>query len=184
MLKERTKKQLLLPLFLLQELCDSKEDYVSIRIYKYLEAIINKNSDDKIKKSLYNLRDRFYYNIAGLELKKPPVTRNHEILKKFYIEHYQTKQKAKDCKYSGYKVLLTLYYYSQEILLHYEANEILPKLEELKLIKYIKKSLDYALHHEHSERFKRLNSDEDFEKLNQSAQKQAKKYFNKYYINI
>jgi hypothetical protein len=183
MLKESKKKKLLLPLFILKELCNDTKDRTSNRINCYLDAIFKKVSDDKINKFLEHYKDRFFYEINGLVLRKPPITRNSEILKNYYAEHLTNLYRAKTCKYSGHKVLRMLFYYVQMMFNEYHDREVKNK-EELKILHSLLRVLNYTLYHEWKARYEKLKTEEDFQNLEASAEKQAKKYFAKYYINL
>ena len=87
---------------------------------------------------------------------------------------------ASDGKYSGHKVLLILFYLTQ--LIFDEKEHINPK--EHNVMRRVKFILEFALKWEARERFERLNTEEDFEKLQKSSEKQASKIFNKFYQEI
>lgn len=183
MLKESKKKKLLFPLFVLKELCDDKKDPVSNRIDRYLNALLKTVSDDKINRFLEHQKNRFFYEINGLVLKKPPVTRNSEVLKKYYAEHLANLCKAKNSKYSGHKVLRMLFYYVRIMFDEYHNQEVRNK-QELKILQSLMRVLNYTLYHEWKARYEKLDTEEDFENMDASAEKQARKYFAKYYTNL
>lgn len=183
MLKERTKKQLLLPFFILQQLCDDKTDRASIRMNNYINAIRYRYSTEKIARILIHKKDCFYYDLVGLELKKEPRTENKEVLRKFYEEYLETKNKALQAKYSGYKVLLILYFYVSSIFEEYSAKHTTND-EEIKLLYSLQYLLNYALFYEQKERYRKLETEDDYESFQASAKKQSAKYFQKYYINL
>lgn len=184
MLKERIKKQLILPFYIIEELCDEKTDKTSKRMGDYISAIKKRYcNNDKLDKFLTHKKDCFYHELVGLQLKKPPITKNKEILKKFYQEHLILKEKVKQSKYSGYKVLRIMYHYVAAIFSEYE-NAYVKNKEQIKLLYSLQKLLNYALYYEHKERYRKLDSEEDFEKFDASAKKQSAKYYQQYYINI
>jgi hypothetical protein len=183
MLKERTKKQLLLPFYIIEELCDDASDKTSKRMNNYILAIKKRYSNDKLNQILTHKKDCFFHDLSGLELKKPPITKNREILKKFYEEHFKIKEKAKQSKYSGYKVLRIMFHYVTSIFSEYE-DSFLKNKEQIKLLYSLQKLLNYALYYEHKERYKKLDTEEDYEKFDSSAKKQSLKYFQKYYTNL
>ena len=76
MLKERTKKQLLLPFYIIEELCDDASDKTSKRMNNYILAIKKRYSNDKLNQILTHKKDCFFHDLSGLELKKPPITKN------------------------------------------------------------------------------------------------------------
>ncbi len=183
MLKESQKKKILFPLFILRELCDDKRDCVSSRINKHIAVLLKRVSDNKINRFLEHKKDIFYYEINGLILRKPPVTRNSEVLKKYYAEHLENLYKAKTSKYNGYKVLRMLFHYVRMMFDEYENKEVTNK-EEIRILKSLMRVLNYTLYHEWKARYEKLETEKDFETLDASAEKQAKKYFTKYYINL
>lgn len=146
--------QLAIVPFILQELAIDGTDNKSKRFSQYTQIII----DRLLPKDKYDKLER--------RIKKT----NHNILQ--YFTHEQ--------KYSGHKVLIAMFYLSQMI---FDEKEDIPK-EEHYFMSKTKFILQFALNHEAEERYKRLESDDDFAKMRKSAEKQAIKIFKGEYREI
>lgn len=152
-MKEKRICQLLLVPFIVYELARDGKDKRSERCKKYItllsDKLLSKDSAGKIARRI----GRAQYLLLN------SLTENG--------------------KYSGHKVLLTLYFLTQSIFDEKEITE-----EEYKIMKRVQFVLQYCLIWESKERYKRLNSDDDFERLLKSAEKQATKIFNTIYKEI
>lgn len=82
-------------------------------------------------------------------------------------------------EYSGYKVLLCLHHLAQIIFDEEPAND-----KNFRIYKSIKLILDYCATLEYKDRYKRLDSENDFKKLYDSSKKQAQKIYNKFFKEI
>lgn len=84
--------------------------------------------------------------------------------------------------FSGYKVVLLAYYLTQQI---FDSRDGKPFPEyEQKALKRINALMGYVLYLELLDRFHKFKSDSDFEKFRNSAEKAAKKAFDKYFHSI
>ena len=88
---------------------------------------------------------------------------------------------ANEGKYSGHKVVLILYYLTQIVFDSKDGLNI--KEHHFKAMRRIHFILDYVLELEAKDRANRL-SDEEFELLNKSAKRQAKKIYELFYKTI
>jgi len=152
---KRAREYLLVP-YLIWQLADNKEDRKCKRIRSYVELFALKLIPEEKKR---------------FRLSKSVFLTAKNILAFISKEGY----------YSGHKVVLISYYLTQLIFDSKEGLKL--SKHHIKAIKKVYFLVDYVLGQEAKERNERL-SDDEFELVNKSARKQAKKVFDNYFKNI
>lgn len=152
---KRACEYLLVP-YLIWQLADNKDDLRCKRIRSYIELFALKLIPEEKKR--FKLSKRVFGTVRAI------------------LEFIST-----DGLYSGHKVVLMSYYLTQLI---FDSKEgVVISEQHIKAIKKVYFIVDYVLAQESKDRDNRL-SDEEFELLNKSARKQAKKVYENYFLKI
>lgn len=149
--------QMLLIPYILFELSNDGDGIATTRINNYIIALGRRMVDDP--KKLFKISKRTFKTVKDI----------------FILV-------ANGDKYSGYKMVRIAYYLTQMIFderVQYPINQ-----KDEWILSRINAVMNYTLYYEYKNRYINLKSEEDFEKLDKSAEKLAAKIFEKYYKNI
>lgn len=155
-MNEKRATQLLLVPYTLWQLTSKLDDHRSLRLRNYVEL--------------------FSYKLLPEDKKRLKISKRT-------FKHVRSLMEftAKDGMYSGHKVVLILRHLTQAMFNSHEDLKLSKEHYWLKKIYFI---LDFVLEVESKERIMRLGSDEAFEKLENSARKQALKIYELIFKNI
>jgi len=155
-MNEKRAAQLLVIPYIVWQLADGATDHTSHRIRQYIELFGFKLIPDDKKR--FKVSKRVFRCVRQI------------------MEFV-----AKGDKYSGHKVVLISFHLTQSI---FDSQDDLKLCKDYYWLRRIHFLLDFILETEHKERYTRLDSEADFEKLENSARKQAAKIYELFYKTI
>lgn len=155
-MNDKRAAQLLVIPYIVWQLADGATDHTSCRVRQYIELFGLKLIPDDKKR--FKISKRVFRCVKDI-----------------------MQFVAKDDKYSGHKVVLMLFHLAQSI---FDSQEDLKLCKDHYWLKRIYFILDFILETEHKERYTRLDSEADFDKLENSARKQAAKIYELFYKTI
>lgn len=155
-MNEKRACELLLVPYVLYQLTLDATDYKAIRINNFIIAVSQRIEPDKAK--LFKISKRTFKAVSKILL---------------FMSDGE--------KYSGHKVVRMLFYLTQQIFDAKTSGKLNEQSEWL--LKKIYAIMEYCLFLEFKNRFHKM-SEEEFDKFEKSAKKNADKVFNNFYLKI